>query len=126
VSMVLSMSILALVDDGAGKSVDPDPIIPTVGSVDGVFYLQPYLVVSRVGVEERKALASCRRIDDLVDSRQREVIFRAMFLQCREVDTHPVDLGVLLFHHDRWRKPCGLLDLSDELGLEEAVDFFAR
>jgi hypothetical protein len=28
---MVSMSILAVVDDGAGESVDPDPIIPTVG-----------------------------------------------------------------------------------------------
>jgi hypothetical protein len=32
VSMVLAMSILALVDDGAGESIDQDPIIPTVGA----------------------------------------------------------------------------------------------
>jgi hypothetical protein len=49
-----------------------------------------------------------------------------MFVQCREVDAHPVDLGVLLFHHDWWGKPCGFLDLSDELGLEEAIDFLAH
>jgi hypothetical protein len=36
-----------------------------------VFYLQPYLVVPGVGVEERKALAPRSRIDDLVDSGQR-------------------------------------------------------
>jgi hypothetical protein len=30
--MVLAMSILALVGDGAGESVDPDPVIPTVGA----------------------------------------------------------------------------------------------
>jgi hypothetical protein len=32
VSMAGSMSILALVGDGAGKSVDPDPIVPTIGA----------------------------------------------------------------------------------------------
>jgi hypothetical protein len=32
VSMVLAMSILALVDDGAGESVDPDPIVPMDGA----------------------------------------------------------------------------------------------
>jgi hypothetical protein len=32
VSMVVSMSILALVGEGAGESVDPDPIVPTVGA----------------------------------------------------------------------------------------------
>jgi hypothetical protein len=32
VSMVLSMSILALVGDGASESVDPDPVVPTVGA----------------------------------------------------------------------------------------------
>jgi hypothetical protein len=30
--MAGSMSILALVGDGAGESVDPDPVIPTVGA----------------------------------------------------------------------------------------------
>jgi hypothetical protein len=32
VSMVVSMSILALVGEGAGESVDPDPVVPTVGA----------------------------------------------------------------------------------------------
>jgi hypothetical protein len=32
VSMAGSMSILALVGDGASESVDPDPIVPTVGA----------------------------------------------------------------------------------------------
>jgi hypothetical protein len=32
VSMAGSMSILALVGDGAGESVDPDPVVPTVGA----------------------------------------------------------------------------------------------
>jgi hypothetical protein len=30
--MVVSMSILALVGEGAGESVDPDPVVPTVGA----------------------------------------------------------------------------------------------
>jgi hypothetical protein len=42
-----------------------------------VFDLQLYLVVSGVGIEEREALAARGRIDDLVDSGQREVFFRA-------------------------------------------------
>jgi hypothetical protein len=32
VSMAGSMSILALVGDGAGESVDPDPVVSTVGA----------------------------------------------------------------------------------------------
>jgi hypothetical protein len=32
VSMVVSMSILALVGEGAGESVDPDPVVSTVGA----------------------------------------------------------------------------------------------
>jgi hypothetical protein len=32
VSMVVSMSILALVGDGASESVDQDPVVPTVGA----------------------------------------------------------------------------------------------
>jgi hypothetical protein len=32
VPMVVSMSILALVGEGAGESVDPDPVVPTVGA----------------------------------------------------------------------------------------------
>jgi hypothetical protein len=32
VSMVVSMSILALVGDGAGEFVDPDPVVPTDGA----------------------------------------------------------------------------------------------
>jgi hypothetical protein len=32
VSMVVSMSILALVGEGAGESVDPNPVVPTVGA----------------------------------------------------------------------------------------------
>jgi hypothetical protein len=31
-SMMVSMSILALVGEGAGESVDPDPVIPTDGA----------------------------------------------------------------------------------------------
>jgi hypothetical protein len=30
--MVVSMSILALVGKGAGESIDPDPVVPTVGA----------------------------------------------------------------------------------------------
>jgi hypothetical protein len=29
---VVSTSILALVGEGAGESVDPDPVVPTVGA----------------------------------------------------------------------------------------------
>jgi hypothetical protein len=25
-----------------------------------------------------------------------------VLVQCHEIDAHPVDLGVLLLHHDRW------------------------
>jgi hypothetical protein len=30
--MMVSMSILEVVGDGAGESVDPDPVVPTVGA----------------------------------------------------------------------------------------------
>jgi hypothetical protein len=29
---MVSMSILAVVGDGAGESIDPDPVVPTVGA----------------------------------------------------------------------------------------------
>jgi hypothetical protein len=45
-----------------------------------VFDFQLYLVISRVGVKERKALAPRGRIDDLVDSKQWEVVFRVVFV----------------------------------------------
>jgi hypothetical protein len=45
-----------------------------------VFYFQPYLIIPRVGVEERKALASCHGVDDLVDSGQGEVVLRAVLV----------------------------------------------
>jgi hypothetical protein len=45
-----------------------------------VFYLQPYLIIPRVGVEERKAFASYRGVDDLVDSGQGEVVLRAVLV----------------------------------------------
>jgi hypothetical protein len=45
-----------------------------------VFYFQPYLIIPGVGVKERKAFASCRGVDDLVDSGQGEVILRAVLV----------------------------------------------
>jgi hypothetical protein len=65
-----------------------------------VFDLQPYLIVSRVGVNERKTLATSGGVDDLIDSREREIVFQAVLFQRCEVDADPLDLGVLLFHHD--------------------------
>jgi hypothetical protein len=39
-------------------------------------------------------------IDDLVDSREQEVVLRAIIVEHSEVDTHSVDLGILLLNHD--------------------------
>jgi hypothetical protein len=45
-----------------------------------VFYLQSYLIIPGVGVEELKAFAPCCGVDDLVDSGQGEVVLRAMLV----------------------------------------------
>jgi hypothetical protein len=67
-----------------------------------VFNFQPYLIVPRVGVEEREMFAASGGVDDLIDSREREVVFRAVLVQRGEAYAHLVDLGVLVLHHDWW------------------------
>jgi hypothetical protein len=72
------------------------------GSLVLIFNFQPYLIVPRVGVEERETFAASGGVDDLIDSREQEVVFQIVLVQRGEVDSHPVDLGVLLLHHDWW------------------------
>jgi hypothetical protein len=50
------------------------------GSFVLVFNYQPYLIVPRVCVEKRKTFAAGGVVDDLIDSREREVVFRAVLV----------------------------------------------
>jgi hypothetical protein len=56
------------------------PVRGDEGRLVFVFYLQSYLIISGVGVEERKAFAPCCGVDDLVDSGQGEVVESANFV----------------------------------------------
>ena len=71
-----------------------------------VFNLEPYLVVTRVCIQEGKTFAACRRVDDLIDSRQGEVILWPMLIKTREIDAHAKDLRMFLRDQNWIGHPC--------------------
>ena len=58
------------------------------------------------------------RVDNLVDSRKREVILGAVLVQGRIVNAHAKDVCILLWDEHRVCKPGGDLYFSDEICLE--------
>jgi hypothetical protein len=54
-----------------------------------VFFLESYLMVARVAVEEGEQDATNRRVDDLVDVWEHEGVLRAMFIEISIIHTHP-------------------------------------
>ena len=59
------------------------------------------LLITRVCVEEGKALTTGCRVNDLIDLREREVILRAVFVQRGEINTHAKDVCALLRDQNR-------------------------
>jgi len=81
------------------------------------------LVVSRVGVQEAWHQESVRSIDQLVDARERVCVFGACPVQISVIGAHsPFIVG--LFDHDDVGEPGGKPDFSNEVCMEELVNFF--
>jgi hypothetical protein len=77
--------------------------------------LQGYLVVARVVVEEAQQGAPRGRVDNLVDTRKREGVFRAVAIEVGVVDTHSPLAGFLGYKH-QVGKPNWVFTLTDESG----------
>jgi hypothetical protein len=50
------------------------------GSLILIFNFQPYLIISRVGIEEQKTFAASGGVNDLIDSRERKIVFRVVLV----------------------------------------------
>jgi hypothetical protein len=77
--------------------------------------LQRYLVVARVAVEEAQQGAPSGRVDDLVDVRKREGVFRAVTIEVSVVDTHSPLASFLGYKH-RVGEPNRVPTFTDESG----------
>jgi hypothetical protein len=64
---------------------------------------------------------ACHRVDDLIDSREREVILWAMLVEISEVDAHTLLVSVFLQDQHWFGHPSRLLDFSDELGILQSM-----
>jgi hypothetical protein len=65
-----------------------------------VFLFHVDLVITREAVEEGNDFVAGCSIDDLVDSRQREVIFGACLVKAGEVNAHVPFSVLLLYNHN--------------------------
>jgi hypothetical protein len=72
-----------------------------------------YLVINWVGIQEIYKFAHGIEVNNLVDSRKRERIFRANLVQAHVINTHPPFL-VLLWQKNWIGYPVWLLDLFNE------------
>jgi hypothetical protein len=77
--------------------------------------LQGYLVIVQVAVEEAQQVASCGRVDDLVDARKREGVFREVTVEIGVVDTHSSLAGFLGYKH-RVGEPNRVFTFTNESG----------
>ena len=71
-------------------------------------------------------MASCCRVDDLINSRKREIILGAVFVQRRIVNAHVKDVCVLLRDKYWVFQPGGDFDFSDEICFKETIDFCSK
>jgi hypothetical protein len=74
--------------------------------------LQGYLVIARVAVEEAQQGTSCGGVDDLVDARKREGVFRAVTVEIGVIDT----LAGFLGYKHRVGEPNWVFTFTDESG----------
>ena len=65
---------------------------------------------------------TCRRVDDLVDSRQGKVILWAMFIKAHEIDAHAKDFRVFFWDQDWVGHPCCFFYFFNETSFFEAMD----
>jgi hypothetical protein len=79
-----------------------------------VLFLEFYLVVTKISVQEGKACAARRGVDDLIDSRQWEGILRTIFIECSVINTYMKYICVLLGDQYWIGNPSQLFDLFDE------------
>ena len=61
-----------------------------------VLFFHSDLLIARVSIKEQETTASGIRVDDLIDSREQKIVLRAMLVQDRVVDAHPLDVCILL------------------------------
>jgi hypothetical protein len=60
-----------------------------------IFFLESYLMLARVAVEEGEQDAASHRVDDLVDAWEREGVIRAVFVEISIIHTHPPFIIIL-------------------------------
>src|SRR5438552_3493997 len=87
-----------------------------------IFFTHANLMVPRVGIEEAKKLTSRCRVDQLINSRQREKVLWTSLVEAGEVYTHPPFTVCLPYHH-RVCQPFWVQDSFDEHGLQEFGGF---
>ena len=60
--------------------------------------------------------------DNLVDSREQEIVFGACFIEASKIYAHsPLDTFIL--DHDYDGEPCGVVIWFDKLSFEQSMDF---
>jgi hypothetical protein len=64
---------------------------------------------------------ACHRVDDLIDSREREVILWTMFVECGEMDAHTKYICIFLWDQNWISNPSRFLDFFNELGFLEPM-----
>jgi hypothetical protein len=89
-----------------------------------VLLLELDLVIPGVCFEKTETITSCCRVDYLVNTRQREMILRAILIETCIIDTHAKSCCVFLWHHECVGHPLGLLELPNESGLAEPTNLF--
>ena len=85
---------------------------------DLVLFLESYLMIARVTVQEGEQYASGRRVDDLIDSRECKRILWTVLVEVSVVDAHHPLVVVLFKNEDRIHQPLGMVNFLDEPGRE--------
>jgi hypothetical protein len=75
-------------------------------------------VLLGVAVKKAEQVKARHGVDDLVNSRQPEGVFGAVFVEISVVDAYPPLVCVLLADEDGVGEPLRMEDFSDEVGRE--------
>ena len=75
-------------------------------------------MITRVAIEDGEQNTPSSGVNDSVDTRQSERVFRTVFVEVCVVNTHPPLIVVLLENQYRIRQTLGVIDFFDESSRE--------
>ena len=87
-----------------------------------ILWRHPNLIIVGERIHESEKLVARGCIHQLVDSGQRVTVLRTGFIQLFEVYAHPL-FTVCLLNQDHIGNPARIVDLSDEPGFHEFINF---